>query len=441
MLRFATPTTLCAPIPARFLPILLVILLIPTLLCTGATYVASPEKGWPQFRGPHRNGISPETGLLQTWPDGGLPVLWSATNLGSGYSAPIISGNRIFITGDVGEELHIFALDLDGRPQWQATNGAAWKNPFPGARASCTYAAGRIYHLNGHGQAACFDARDGRLVWRVDVLKEFDSRKPTWGVSECLLVDGDRVIVTPGGRKAAMAALDRHTGKTVWTTESLPNEEPDIEGPAYASPVLADVLGQRQIIGATARYFFGVNAADGRLQWQFAMPTRHEVLASSPVVCSDGVFVTGPDADDGKFLRFSGRDGRIGVNHAWTASLDTCHGGIVALDGFLYGSWYRSFNGWGCVNVKDGSVPYRNRELAMGSVIYADGRLYCLSQTGSMALVRPDPEKWEIVSRFEFAREPKKDVWAHPVVLGGRLYLRHQQTLRCYDVRADQPAS
>ena len=441
MFRLAVSATWCASIPRRLRDFLILSLLVAPLPCAAANYIASEEKGWPQFRGPHRDGISRETGLLQAWPDGGPLVLWSATNLGAGYCSPIISSNRIYITGDVVEELHIFALDLQGRRLWTATNGASWKNPFPGARASCAYAAGRIYHMNGHGQVACFEARDGRLVWRVDMVGQFESQKPTWGVAECLLVDGDRVIVTPGGRKAAMAALNKDTGERVWATDPLPNEKGDVEGPSYASPVLVEVLGQRHLVGATARHFFGVDADNGKLQWQFPFPTRYEVLALSPVVAGDGVFVTGPDAEGGKFLRFSKRNGLIAVDLAWTASLDTCHGGIIALDGFLYGSWYRSFNGWGCVNVKDGSVPYRDRELAMGSVLYADGRLYCLSQTGTMSLVKPNAEKWEIISRFEFANEPKKDVWAHPVILDGRLYLRHQQTLRCYDIRSRPPGN
>jgi outer membrane protein assembly factor BamB len=366
-------------------------------------------------------------------------VSWSVTNIGSGYSSPIIVGDRIYITGDEGDELHILALDLTGNLVWRATNGGAWKTPYPGARASCAYASGRIYHLNAHGEAACFEARDGKPVWKVNTITAFGSRVPTWGLAECLLVDGNRVIVTPGGRKAAMAALDRTTGQTVWTTARLPGEGDRIEGPAYASPVLIQTLGQRQIVGVAARHFFGVEAQTGKLQWQFDMPTRHEVLGSSAAFCNDGVFVTGPDAEGGKFLRFKKTADTISVEPVWTASMDTCHGGIIALDGYLYGSWYRSFNGWGCVKAKDGSVPWRDRELPMGSAIYADGRLYCLAQNGVVALVRPNPEKMEIVSRFVFAREHQNNVWAHPVILEGRLYLRHQQTLRCFDIRRKEP--
>jgi outer membrane protein assembly factor BamB len=421
---------------ARALPAFALALLVFACSASAATYVASPEVGWPQFRGPQRNGISLETNLLQVWPEGGPPVLWSVTNLGAGYASPIIARDRLYLPGDVGEVLRISALNLQGKLVWQATNGASWKTPFPGARASCAYSAGKLYHLNAHGLLACFDARNGDLVWQVDTVKVFESRVPTWGVSECLLVYGDQVIVTPGGRKASMAALDKNTGKTVWTAEPLPNDKPAIEGPAYASPVLAEVLGQRHIIGVTARHVFGVDAATGKRQWHLTMPTQYEVLGSSPVVCGDGVFMTGPDAEGGgQFLRFAKRDGNITAERAWTTTLDTCHGGIIPLDGFLYGSWYRSFNGWGCVNAADGSVPYRDNRLPMGSAIYSDKHLYCLSQTGAMALVKLSPEKWEIISRFQFATEPKKDVWTHPVILNGRLYLRHQQILRCFDLQ------
>jgi outer membrane protein assembly factor BamB len=402
-----------------------------------AEWLPSGEKGWPQFRGPHRNGISAEKNLLQSWPEAGPPVLWSATNLGSGYSSPIIAADSIFITGDVVNELHIFALDLSGNLRWTATNGAAWRGPYPGARASCTYAGGRLYHLNSQGHLTCFDAGTGQTVWSVNTVEEFEGRVPTWGISECVLIDGDRVIVTPGGRKAAMAALDRNTGKTIWKTAALEpaaGASSKVEGPAYASPILIRVAGQSQVVGVTARHFIGVAADTGKLLWTFAFPTQYEVLGSSPVLCAGGVFVTGPDGGGGKWLRFVPGEKGLTVEPGWGSTLDTCHGGIVELDGFLYGSWYRATPGWGCVNVQDGTVPYRDRTLAMGSVLYADGHLYILAQGGTMALVKPDPTRWDVVSRFEFVRERKNDVWAHPVVLNGRLYLRHQDTLKCFDV-------
>jgi outer membrane protein assembly factor BamB len=161
--------------------------------------IASPEPDWPQWRGPRRDGISPETGLLPSWPAGGPKLLWKKDKLGTGWSSPTIVGDRLYITGDVNDELVIFALDLDGNLKWQVANGKAWTSSFPGARATCVYSEGRLYHMNAHGRVVCLDAASGRLVWVVDVLEQFQGRNITWGLSECLLVDGPRLIVTPGG--------------------------------------------------------------------------------------------------------------------------------------------------------------------------------------------------------------------------------------------------
>jgi len=212
---------------------------------------ASPEPGWPQWRGPRRDGISRETGLLPRWPEGGPLLLWTSTNLGRGYSSPIISGGRIFLTGDVGNDLRVFALDLAGNPLWQATNGQAWKGPHPGARACCALRGGRLFHLNAHGRVACLDPATGRELWAVNVIERFGGKVPTWALGECLLVDGPRVLVTPGGSRALTAALDAKTGETVWTSEPLRmDESPDpaherVAGKAgetdpagYASPIL-----------------------------------------------------------------------------------------------------------------------------------------------------------------------------------------------------------
>ncbi|MBU4460663.1 MAG: PQQ-binding-like beta-propeller repeat protein, partial [Verrucomicrobia bacterium] len=180
---------------------------------TGATdgvatdgLLASPEPGWPQWRGPRRDGVSLETGLLGEWPEGGPKVLWSVTNLGRGWSSPVISGGRIFVTGETNGVLIVHALDLAGRPLWQSTNGAAWMGSWPGARAACAVGGGRVFHLNAHGRASAFDAATGRELWAVNVLERFEGRNITWALSECLLIDGPRAIVTAGGGEAMMAA-------------------------------------------------------------------------------------------------------------------------------------------------------------------------------------------------------------------------------------------
>ena len=175
-----------------------VIALIPTSLSAADGLIASPEPDWPQWRGPRRDGISNEKGLLPGWPQDGPKLLWKISGLGKGWSSPIIVGNRLYITGDVGKDLIVFAFDRNGTPIWKTKNGKYWKNPYPGARASCTFSEGRLYHLNAHGRLACLDAASGDEIWTVNILDRFGARNITWALSECLLIDVPRVIVTPG---------------------------------------------------------------------------------------------------------------------------------------------------------------------------------------------------------------------------------------------------
>lgn len=409
--------------------------------------VASPEPGWPQWRGPRRDGVSTERGLLQSWPAGGPARLWSAGGLGRGYSSPIVVRDRIYMTGEVGDELRVFALDLAGRPVWQSTNGRAWKGQFPGARASCTYSGGRIYHLNANGRVACLDAATGKELWFVDLVERFGAQAHTWGLSECLLVDGARVVVTPGGKKALLAALDARTGATIWTTPPLtlgPSQPPDllrvaepvgeVEGAGYASPILVRIGARRVVVTCTLRHLVCVDAETGKLLWTRPLENRFKVIALTPVLVGDAVFVTGPDGPGGKLFRLRATGDRVSASEVWTSTLDTCHGGAVCVGDAIYGSWYRR-PAWGAIDARTGSTLFQEAEREMGSLIWADGRLYCLSQSGEMRLIRPTRTGFEVKGRFRLTPERRDDVWAHPVIADGRLYLRDHDTLYCYDVR------
>jgi len=391
--------------------------------------IASKEPGWPQWRGPRRDGISDEKGLLPSWPEGGPKLLWKAGDLGRGWSSPIVTGGSIFITGDVGDELKLYALDLEGRPTWTAANGKAWTGQYPGARSSFAFSEGSLYLMNSHGRVVCLDAATGKETWTVDALQRFEGVNILWGLAECLLVDGPRVIVTPGGKKASMAALDKKTGATVWTTE--PIEKNDA---GYASPILFELHGRRQLVNYSSRQIFGVDADTGRLLWKRPRPSEYIALCFTPVFCGDGVFVTTPGKNGGTRYRLGARDGQ--VDALWDNKLDTLQGGAVLVDGRLYGSGYEGFKGWGAVDLGTGEPAVTTRELASGSVIAADGRLYCFSERGEMALVKPTPTAFEFTGRFTLPGESKKDAWAQPVICDGRLYLRYHETLYCYDVRA-----
>jgi outer membrane protein assembly factor BamB len=416
-----------------------------------AKLIASPEKGWPQWRGPRRDNICDETGLLQQWPEEGPKLLWKTTGLGRGYSAPIVTGGRIYITGDGGDEVHVFAFDLEGKSVWQSKNGRAWKGSSPGSRASCTFSAGNIYNMNAHGRVVCLEAATGKEIWTVNVLERFDGKNITWALSENLLIDGNNVIVTAGGAKAVMAALDKKTGATVWSSAPLTLgkqgnpahqrvTEPagEVDNAGYASPILFTLGGRRHIVGCSNRHMFGVDADTGELLWTRPMPTRYKVIANTPVLVGDAVFFAAPDqlADGGGLYRILTQDRSVNVEKLWSSPIDTCHGGFVYRDGMIYGSWYRKPRLWGCIDARTGEVRYQLTDLAMGDVLYADGRLYCLSQQGEMALLKPTPTAFEYAGRFNLISERASDVWPYPVILDGRLYLRYHDTLFCYDIRA-----
>jgi outer membrane protein assembly factor BamB len=376
-------------------------------------------------------------------------VIWKSSGVGKGYSAPIIVDGRIFLAGDVAEHLVLFALGDDGRQLWTATNGASWKTPYPGARASCTYADGRIVHMNAHARVGCYDAKSGREYWAVDLRERFGSRGITWATSECVLVDGSRVIVTAGGTNALMAALDLKTGGTVWKTPPLalgPSQSPsqlrvsepagEVDPPSYSSPILVELGRWRQIVGCSQRHVIGVDATSGALLWTRPLKTKYLVVAMTPVLVGDGVFVTAPDTQDGRLHLLKDAPNGVEIQEVWQTKLDTCHGGVVLVGDALYGSWYPSGKGWACLDAKTGGVRFETKELAKGSILYADQRLYILSEEGEMALIRPTASAFEFEGRFRLVPERKNDVWTHPVILAGRMYLRYHDTLWCYDVRA-----
>jgi outer membrane protein assembly factor BamB len=414
-----------------------------------AVLISSPESEWPQWRGPRRDGICDEKGLLKSWPEEGPALLWKTSGVGNGYSSPIITGGRIYLTGDIEDELRIFAFDLEGRKVWQSQNGRSWKGSYPGARASCTYSEGRLYHLNAHGRVACLDAATGAEIWSVCLLEQFGGKVNTWAYSENLLVDGPRLIVTPGGSKALMAALDKKTGATIWTTEPLllgtinpapaherlPKPAGEFDSASYVSPLLFQLGESRHLVSASLRHAFGVNADNGQLLWTRPYPTRYSVIGATPVLIGNAVFITAPDTDTGRLFRIHPENSGVRIETVWTTLLDTCHGCLVYLDGSLYGSWYRRAKGWACVDAATGKVTYQTSELPMGSILYADQHLYCLSQEGEMALIKPTPQGFDFEGRFRLVPKRVTDAWAHPVIAGGKLYLRFHDTLFCYDIR------
>lgn len=392
--------------------------------------IASPEPGWPQWRGPRRDGISHETGLLPNWPEDGPALLWDTDRLGSGWSSPIVVNGRLYVTGDVDDDLVVWAFDANGTFLWKAGNGASWTGSYPGSRACCVYSDGRLYHLNAHGRLVCLDAATGAELWSLNILKRFGGENITWALSECLLVDGPRVIVTPGGRDAMLAALDKKTGKTVWTTEPIGDDRT-----SHSSPILFRFGPRRLIANCSSEHGFGVDADTGELLWTVPLKNQYGVNVATPVYGSGRVFYVTPYGEHGRQYQLRANDDGVAAEHVWTSQLDTVTGSGVVVGETLFAAGYRKSKWWFGLDWQTGHTEYELKDFTTGAAIYADDRLYVLDERGNLGLLKVDNEGLRVVSRLEAFAPRRRDVWAHPVICDGRLFLRCHERLRCYDLR------
>ncbi|MBT3198689.1 MAG: PQQ-like beta-propeller repeat protein [Phycisphaerales bacterium] len=390
--------------------------------------IAAAEPGWPQWRGTRRDGLCDETGLLTSWPQSGPKVLWTVSGLGKGWSSPVFSKDAIYITGDVGNELTVFALTRDGKPKWKSVNGKAWAKPFGGARGSCAYDDGRVFSYNAYGRLACFNAENGEEIWAVDTAAKYGAAKIYFGMSESPLIDGDGVIVTVGGSKALMVRLDKKTGKELWKTKPKAQETA-----TYCSSILADLGGKRQIITCGSRHAFGINAKNGKVIWAFRHEIEKGASAAIPVLRGDLLFISNSSREKGLSycLKIDTAAGK--ATKVWGSQFANFHGSVVDVDGKIYGASRRTIAGWARVDFASGKIDYVKKDIPLGSLICAEGHLYWLAQSGKMTLQKPADKGLQTVGSFDLAKG-KKDAWAHPVILGGRMYLRYGENLYCYDI-------
>ncbi|MCX7591268.1 MAG: PQQ-like beta-propeller repeat protein [Kiritimatiellae bacterium] len=386
---------------------------------------------WPEWQGPSRDNRSPDTGLLKSWPNEGPTLLWKTTGLGAkGFSSVAIAEGMIFTTGspDSGECV-VTAMDMNGKIKWQRPNGPEFLQSHGGSRATPTVNGGLVYVLSGMGRLGCFDAKTGQQKWTVDVVAVYGGKIPKWGYSESVLIDGDKVFVTVGGTKAGMIALDRKTGNLVWKTDP-------VLAASYCAPLLVEYGGVRQVVTGTGDEFVGVRVSDGKILWRFPSTNQWKVHATTPVFSEGGLFFTSGYGAGSFRLDLEINGENVSVSQKWRdPNLDNHHGGVVMVDGFVYG--YGDRGGWTCLDFKTGAAKWTSKAFGKGSITYADGMLYCYSERdGTMVLARATPEKWEEVSRFKVPSGGIQEYWAHPVVFGGRLYVRHSDVLYCYDVKA-----
>jgi len=406
------------------------IVAIVSLLAISSAVCGEDGVDWPQFHGPRRDNVSRETGLLKAWPPDGPRLVWTAKGLGHGFATVSISRGMIYTCGNVDEKTVITALDLDGKVCWRFENSGVWLGSPPGTRGTPTIDGDRLYHENPLGDVVCLEARTGKKIWGLNILDKFQSRNITWALAESLLVDGNRLICSPGGPETALVALDKLTGQTVWKSPSAG----DLAG--YASPSLGEHQGLRMLFTLTSKAAIGVNADDGDLLWRFEHVTPFEETITMPL-CHDGHVLISTRTAGTVLLKLEVAGKKASVREVWrSANLDNQHGGVILLDGFLYGACHVNNNArWVCLDWTSGTQQYAERGIQKGSLTYADGMFYVMNETGTVGLVKAIPSAHQVVSQFKLPRGGEGPTWAHPVVCGGRLYLRHSDLLYVYDVR------
>ncbi len=384
---------------------------------------------WPHFHGPQRDNICRETGLLKKWPADGPNLLWKFSDCGIGFSGVSIAEGKIFTAGDFDEVERVLALDIDGRLLWQSLNGRSWTGPYPGSRTTPSYSDGMVYQMNPIGRLAAYRADSGREVWAVDLVEKFAARYGTWSMTENLAVEGDLVFCIPGGSRALAVALNKSTGETIWVNTALD------ETAAYCSPILVTHGGVRQLIALAQKSIISVDVGTGKLLWSHPQVTPHDQNVNAPLYCDGYVFAASGHSGGGRLVKINSDSS--GVEELWwDKDLDNCHGSVMLLDGCLYGSACRSGGkGFFCADFLTGEIRYREKKMEKLSLTCADGMIYGLTQRGEVLLIEPRPDRLEVVSRFQTPPDSRELAWAHPVVCGGRLYVRRGQYLYAYDVR------
>lgn len=384
----------------------------------------------PQFRGPERTGLFPETGLLQAWPTGGPELAWVADGLGKGYPSLDVVGGVIYTLGMLDDgQGYLFALDTNGKIQNKVAYGAETQDKqAPGSRTTPTIDGTQMYVMSGLGVLGCYKLPDLAKVWEVDTLKTFNGPKITWDIAESVLVDGNLVFATPGGPDASVVALDKMTGTTVWTSKGLSDPA------SYCSPAIIDHKGKRILVTETAKLVVGLDPASGKLLWTHSHETDYDIHAVAPVYADGLLYYTGGYKSGGGALALS--DDGASVTPKWQdTTLDCQHHGVILKDGYLYGTGHQSFNGLICLELKTGKVMWQTKDVTQGAVIYADGMLYVYEgpKAGVMDLVKASPAGFERTGSFKVT-QGSTNHWSHPVIANGMLYVRHGDALMAYKI-------
>lgn len=398
--------------------VLLMVFLLNASICPGAD--------WNQFRGLNRDGKSSETGLLKKWPEGGPALLWSYEGIGQGYASVSVVDGMIYTTGINDENQGtLVAINTKGKLQWKKEYGQGWTGGHSGTRTTPTVDNEHLYIMSGHGRLACFNRVSSDLIWKVDTLEKYEGEILHWGIAESIIIVDDKVICTPGGQDATVVALDKMTGETLWTTKGLS------EHSAYCSPVVIERGGKSLLITMVEKSIVCIDPNNGKVLWQIPHEPKYSISAVSPVYSEGLFYVSNGYGRGGKMFEISA-DGSS-CTEKWTdKTLDCHHGGVVLVDGHIYGG--SSKGKWVCLELTSGKVKYESDGVGKGSVIYADGMLYCYGEKGEVGLAKATPTGYQLAGSFKVSLGTDKH-WAHPVISDGRLYIRHGEVLMAYDIK------
>ena len=408
----------------------------------------SRASDWPQWRGPLRNGVSPETGLLQEWPKEGPKLLWQLQDMGDGYATPAVVGNRIYLLNNRGlDNEFVQALSVqDGKPMWSTRLGKVG-NPdmqpsYPKARSTPAVDGERLYALSSDGDLACLETAGGKVLWRKSLRSDFGGQPGKWAYAESPLIDGDVLVVTPGGKEATLVALHKSTGAVIWKS-AVPGGDPA----AYASAIITEAAGRKQYVQFLDKGVVGVDAKTGQFLWRYDQTSKGPANIATPVARDGYVYSTNSRRFGAALVQLHPTTEGVTAEQVYfERDLPNTLGGQVLLGRYIYGT---NSQGPACAEFVTGKVQWHSEGVGPGAVLYADGRLYFHGEKGDVALVEATPEAYREKGRFTLPGQPKRaspggsrdeHAWAYPVVANGRLYIRDLGSLWCYDVKDPKAA-
>ncbi len=408
------------------------LLLVLCIMVSGTSVYCQENKSWTSFHGSDRLNKSAETGLLNAWPEAGPALVLKIDGIGEGYSSISIADGLIYTSGKHENQTFVYAFDLDGKPVWKKPNGAAWDvevswaNTYNGPRSTPTYDNGVIYHLSEAGRLSAYKSKTGDLIWARELTKDFQAEIPMYGFSESVLIDGKNLYVRPAGKNGFQVCLDKMTGATIWTNNEIPGAN------GYNSMIISDFGGLQQLIGASSNCFYSVDTKNGKLLWKIDYENRHSLNCSDAIAFNEYVFITTMGKGCTLIKMKPSADG-ISIEKVWQNEqlMDNYHGGVLLNNGYVYGSGSSS-RSWFCIDMLTGRQIWKTP--GSGSLTFADGMVFLYDEKGTTKLVKASPESLEIKGEFRTPSGGKGPYWAHPVVCGGRLYLRHDDVIFVYDV-------